>query len=103
MKDADPSADVFHSDDMRIIQVRQSGGLTEQGYRTAITQAGVDLLPGTRTAEELGLNQVPANSPPVYVATGDEAADVARYQASVSQWNAAHPDQQVSTTPVHLR
>ncbi len=103
VKDADPSADVFHSDDMRIIQVKQAGGLTEQGYRAAITQAGVTLLPGTRTAEELGLNQIPANSPPMYVGTGDDAADMARYQASVAQWNAAHPDQQVSATPVHLR
>ena len=103
VKDADPSADVFHSDDMRIIQVRQSGGLTEQGYRAAVIQAGVTLLPGTRTAEELGLNQVPANSPPMYVATGNEALDITNYQASVAQWNAAHPDQQVSATPVHSR
>lgn len=103
VKDVDPSADVFHSDDMTILQIRHQGALTEQVYRHAIEQAGIGLLAGSPTAEELGLNQVPVGGPPVYAATGDDAADQARYAAAVEQWNVAHPDQQLSTTPVHLR
>ncbi len=103
VKNADASADVFHSDDMTILQIRHNGGLSEEGYRTAIQNAGIALRPGTRTPEQLGMNVVDANRPPVYVATGNETADQARYRADVEQWNAAHPDQVLSTTPVHAR
>lgn len=103
VQNADPAADVFHSDDMTILQVRHSGGLTEAAYRVAIEQTGVALRPGTRTAEDLGLNQVDANAPPVFVVTNDPAADELRYRAAVEIWNAAHPDQLMNATPVHSR
>lgn len=101
--DVDPGAGVFHSDDLSILQVKPSNGLSEQAYREAIGQAGITLRPGTRTAEELGLNQTPTDGPPVYIATGNDAVDMPRYQAAVEQWNAAHPDQPLSPTPVHNR
>ena len=38
---------------------------------------------------------------PVYIVTGDEAADLARYQAARELWNAAHPEAPIAA-PVHL-
>lgn len=99
---ADPTAEVFHSDDMRILMVRSTSGLPETAYRAPIESAGISLLPGTRTPEQLGLNQVDPNRPPVFVSTGDEAADRARYEAEVARWNQEHPEQPYGT-PVHLR
>lgn len=103
VQNADPSADVFHSDDMTILQVRHSGGLPEAAYRAAIESTGVALQAGTRTPEQLGLTQVDPNAPPVFVVTGNDAADAEQYRNAVEQWNAAHPDQQMSATPVHNR
>lgn len=100
--DADPMAEVFHSDDMTIIQVKAAGGLTQEAYRQALTGAGIALLPGTLTAEEVN-PPAPADAPPVFVATGDEATDLARYQAAVEAWNASHPENQISAVPVHRR
>lgn len=102
VKNVDPTAEVFHSDDMTILQVRSTSNMGEAFYRSAIETTGVQLLPGTRTAEELGLNHVDPNGPPVFVVTGDAAADKARYEAAVAQWNIAHPDQPIGTA-IHLR
>jgi hypothetical protein len=99
----DPYAEIFHSDDMTILQVKHNGSLTETAARSAITGAGVAVLPGTPSPEELGSTTVDPNGPPVYVITGDDAADMARYQVAVEQWNTAHPEQQLSTTPIHRR
>lgn len=98
----DPSAVVGHSDDWTVLQVKSTTGLIESAYRTAIEQTGIMLAAGTPDLEALGL--VPAtdpNAPPVYLVTGDANADLARYQNAVDQWNAAHPEQQMSRTPVH--
>ncbi|MBK8500645.1 MAG: hypothetical protein IPL52_17930 [Flavobacteriales bacterium] len=103
VKDADPTADVFPSDDLTILQVRHYGGLAEAGYRQAIERAGITLRPGTRSRADLGLDAVDPNAPPVYVVTGDATADDLRYRAAVEQWNAAHADQPMSTTPLHNR
>ena len=102
VKDVDPTAEVFHSDDMTILQVRSTSNLGEGFYRSAIETTGVSLLPGTRTPEELGSTQVNPNTPPVFLVTGDDAADRARYEAAVQQWNLAHPDQPIGTA-LHLR
>ncbi len=98
---ADPYAELFHSDDRTIVQVKSPQLQPEALYRAAIAAQAVTLLPGTRTPDELGVNPAPAV--PVYVPTGHEAADLARYRAAVEAWNAAHPDQPLSPTPVHAR
>ncbi|HRH39807.1 MAG TPA: hypothetical protein PK760_15765, partial [Flavobacteriales bacterium] len=103
VSDMDPQAGVFHSDDMRIVQVRTSTYRTEQDYRSAIALAGITLKAQTKSAEELGINAAPANGTPVFTSTGDVNADRARYRAAVEQWNAAHPDAQLNITPVHER
>lgn len=97
----DAQAEVFHSDDMTILQVKSPNMQGEQVYRSAITGTGIALQPGLRSAESLGINITP--TVPVYVSTGNDADDLARYQAAVAAWNAAHPEQQVSSVPVHLR
>lgn len=97
----DATAEVFHSDDYRIVQVKSANLQPEAIYRAFLETRGVALRPGTRTPEELGINNRPAV--PVYVATGDAAADRARYRAAVEQWNALHPDQPYSVNPVHER
>ncbi len=66
-----------------------------------ITGAGVALRAEAPTAEELGPNTIDPNGPPVYVITGDETADQARYSTAVELWNSTHPEQQFSTTPIH--
>ncbi len=95
----DATAELFHSDDFRILQLKSSALQPEGIYRAFFESKGIQLRAGTRTAEELGLNAVPAV--PVYVSTGDEQADQARYRAAVDQWNAVHPQQPISSTPVH--
>lgn len=95
----DATAELFHSDDYRILQLKSSNMQAEGLYRAFFESKGIQLRAGTPTAEELGLNARPAV--PVYIATGDEQADQARYRAAVDQWNAVHPQQQISSTPVH--
>ncbi len=97
----DANATVHHSDDMRIVQVKSSTLQHETVYRSAMQARGVVLLPGTRSAEELGIHAQPAV--PVYVPTGDDSADLARYRAAVEQWNALHPEAPLSSTPIHHR
>ncbi|MBK9175441.1 MAG: hypothetical protein IPM46_03710 [Flavobacteriales bacterium] len=96
----DAQAEVFHSDDMTILQVKSPNMQGEQVYRSAITSTGIALQPGLRSAESLGINATPAV--PVYVSTGNDADDLARYQAAVAEWNTAHPEQTISAIPVHL-
>jgi hypothetical protein len=101
MADVLPTVEVHHSDDMRILQLRHDTNTSEQAMRQAVAQAGLALLPGTRTPEELGLTAQPAA--PVYIVTGDEAADLARYRTAVEAWNLAHPGELLSPIPVHIR
>lgn len=100
---ADPFAEVFHSDDMTILQVKHTGNLSEAAARSAIVNSGLALQAGNPTAEELGLNAVDANAPPIFMQTGDDAGDLERYRMSVEQWNAVHPESTLSTTPIHRR
>lgn len=100
--DVDPQADVFHSDDMTIIQVKAASNLPAETYREALVNAGVRLRAGMLSPEQVhAANAVEA--PPIFIATGDAAGDLARYQQAVQAWNANHPDNQLSPTPVHLR
>ncbi|MFZ1692583.1 MAG: hypothetical protein WAT74_05210 [Flavobacteriales bacterium] len=97
----DPQAQLFHNDDLTILQLKSAALQPEAIYRATIEANGVALRPGLRTADELGINTVPAV--PVFVATGDAAGDRARYRAAVELWNAQHPDELLSPTPVHER
>lgn len=99
VQDIDPLAEVFYSDDMTIIQVKR-GLVTDAQIRAAIAQAGVVLRPGTVDPAELAVTTT--DRPPVYLVTNDPAADLLRYQTAVAEWNAAHPDQQVSAVPTHV-
>ena len=98
VNDMDPSAEVFHNDDYTVLQVK--GNLSEAQFRSVITQAGVALRPGT--VDPTTLHSPAPAGPPVYVVTNDPAADLQRYQAAAEAWNAAHPEQAVSVTPMHL-
>lgn len=99
----DPNAGIYHSDDMTIVQIKHNGSFNEQMAREAIASTGVALRAEIPTDAEMGRNTVDPNAPPIYIVTGDEAADQARYQMAVEQWNAAHPQDQLSTIPVHRR
>lgn len=88
LQDMDPSAMVFPSDDMRVIQVNSS--LNDQEIRSALVSSGVSLEPGVPDLEAL---YGPAPNVPVYVPTGDPQADHARYVSDVDQWNQQHPEQ----------
>ena len=100
---ADPYAQVFHSDDMTILQVKHSGTMTESAARSAIVSTGLVLQAGNPTPDELGLIAVDPNAPPVFFQTGDDAGDQERYRMAVEQWNATHPESTLSTTPIHRR
>lgn len=95
----DAGAELFHSDDYRILQLKSSSLQAEGIYRAFLEANGIQLKAGTRTAEDLGLNAAP--TVPVYISTGDEQADMARYRAAVDQWNTVHPQQPISAMPVH--
>jgi hypothetical protein len=90
--DLDPMAKVFASDDMRVLQIVHNGSITPDQLRSLITSTGLQLQPGTPD-----LNALYGTAPnvPMYVPTGDAAADHARYVDAVNEWNAAHPDQQM--------
>ena len=99
--DLDPMAEVFHSDDMRILQVRSSAQVSDAEIRGAIQSAGTQLREGTPDLS--AYTPSPAlDSPPVYVVTGNEAEDLARYQAAVAAWNQNHADQQYEAVPLHM-
>lgn len=94
--DLDPTANVFASDDMRVLQVNSSQ-LSDQEIRAAITAAGLTLLPGT---PDLTALYGPAPDVPMYIDTGDPQADHARYVQDVNEWNLNNPnDQQPQPLP----
>src|SRR5690606_23302487 len=88
--DAFPGAEVFPSDDMRVLQVKTTAPVNDAELRSAIASAGVQLLPGTPDLKAL-YGEAP--DVPMYVDTGDPPADHARYVQAVNDWNEAHPDQ----------
>ena len=90
--DFDPTAKVFASDDMRVLQIVHNANVTNDQLRSLITDTGLQLRAGSPDLEALC---GPAPDVPVYIATGDAAADHARYVDAVNEWNAAHPDQQM--------
>ena len=98
--DLDPTAGVYHSDDMTILQIRRNPSVSDEQLRAAIAGAGVTLQPGV--VDPATLHPVAGvDTEPVYIVTGDEAADLARYQAARELWNANHPDAPIAA-PVHL-
>ena len=98
--DLDPLAGVFYSDDMTILQIRCNPSVSDAQLRAAITTAGIALQPGV--VDPATLHPVAGvDTEPVYIVTGDEAADLARYQAARELWNAAHPEAPIAA-PVHL-
>ena len=99
----DPTAVLSRSDDMTVLQVSSTSGLIQSAYRSAIGQAGITLREGQVDPVALGLIPAPAaDQAPVFLVTNDPAADLARYQAAVDQWNAAHPGEAMDRTPLHL-
>jgi hypothetical protein len=97
--DIDPMAKVTWSDDLTIIQVRCNPSVSVEQVRAAINGAGVALQPGL--VDPATLFPAPGTTEPVYIVTGDEAADKARYRAAVEAWNALHPEAPIGE-PVHL-
>ena len=94
--DAAPGSEVFHSDDLTILQVRTTASTNEAALRAAITGAGIQLLPNTPGLQAALGGEAPADARPVYVLTGDAAGDRARYAEAVAAWNAAHPDDTIT-------
>jgi hypothetical protein len=99
--DLDPMAEVHHSDDMRILQVKADAQVSDAEIRGAIQAAGTQLREGSPDLSAYAPAPTP-DSPPVYVVTGNEAEDLARYQAAVAAWNLNHSDQQYEAVPLHM-
>ncbi len=92
----DPNGVVYdHFDDPTIIQFNVNPQITEQDLRDAIAQHGISL----RAEVPVIVPQQPVyttpDGRPLFVLTGDEPADRARYENAVTEWNAAHPDDQI--------
>jgi hypothetical protein len=100
LADIDPLATVSWSDDLTILQVRRNPSVSVEQVRAAINSAGVDLQPGL--VDPSTLFPAPGTTEPVYIVTGDDAADLARYRTAVEAWNALHPDAPIGE-PVHLK
>ena len=103
MMNTDPTAEIFHSDDMTVFQVKVSSGANEAVYRDAIQRTGVNLRAGTPDLVALGLTPAVVDGPPVFMVTNDPEADRARYQAAVELWNEAHPSEPMNAVPLHDR
>jgi len=95
----DPMANVTYSDDMRIVQVK-SAQLSEVEMRTAIEGTGLQLREGLADLSTY-LPVADPTAPPVYVVSGNEVEDQERYRTAVDTWNATHPEQPYSVTPIH--
>jgi hypothetical protein len=99
VNDVDPTADVFADEERGLLHVRSTGGSTPDELRAALVTSGLALLPGhpviggsPRTTDMDGK--------PLYILTGDEAGDRARYEQAVFEWNLAHPEDPI-TLPQH--
>ncbi len=92
--DAHPNAAVFASDDLRVLQIKHGGTITETGLRQLITATGVSLLPGTPDLKDL-YGEAP--DVPMYVPTGDPEGDHLRYKEAVEAYNEANPDKAMPT------
>jgi hypothetical protein len=101
MVDIDPNAQVFHSDDMMIIQVKASAAVSDSEIRSAIQSTGLQLREGTPDLSTY-YPAPAADSPPLYVVSGNESEDLERYRAAVAAWNLQHPDQQYDAVPLHM-
>jgi len=95
----DPMGLVTYSDDMRIVQVK-SNQLSEAEMRTAIESTGLQLREGLADLSSY-LPAPDPNTPPIYVVTSNDVEDQERYRIAVNNWNATHPDQPYSVTPLH--
>jgi len=95
----DPMGLVTYSDDMRIVQVK-SNQLSEVEMRTAIESTGLQLREGLADLSSY-LPAPDPNTPPIYVVSGNDVEDQERYRIAVTNWNAAHPDQPYSVSPLH--
>lgn len=96
--DLDPNAKVFHSDDLRIIHVKANPSVSDTELRAAMASAGVPTEPGEPDMRAY-LPEPTADTPPIYVVTGNETEDLARYRAFAEVWNVAHPDRAVNVDP----
>ncbi len=92
--DLDPMANVFHSDDMTILQIKISPSVADHELRSAVSATGVVLKPGT---PDLGTKYAATSHEPLYIATGDPESDHARYVEAVNSWNAANPERLMPT------
>ena len=96
--DLDPYAKVLHSDDIRSLLVKANTSVNEAELRTAMLNAGVATEPGVPDLRAY-LPEPTADTPPIYVVTGNETDDLARYRTVAEAWNAAHPDRVVNVDP----
>jgi nucleoside 2-deoxyribosyltransferase len=92
----DPNGMVYnHFDDQTILQFNVNPQITEQELREALAQNGIAL----RAEVPVIVAQQPVyttpDGRPLYVLTGDDAADRERYENAVTEWNAAHPNDQI--------
>lgn len=98
--DLDPNAKVLHSDDLRILHVRANPSVTDAELRAAMSAAGVPVDQGTPDLRAY-LPEPSADTPPIYVVSGNETDDLARYRSAAEAWNQAHPDRPVAVDPIH--
>ena len=97
--DLDPNANVYQDDGLRLLHVRSN--VSEQELRSAITGAGMALLEGTPNVGAASNGPTAtADGKPLFVITGDPAADQARYAAAVELWNAQHADDRIEILPI---
>lgn len=99
LNDLDPHADIFHSDDMRIVHVKANAQVGDDEIRAAFATAGVALKAGRWEPPTLDMLQTAPDGSPIHVLTNDAAADRARYQQAVEQWNAANPGAPIEILP----
>lgn len=97
IRDLDPNAKYLHHfDDKSILQLEINHSVSDAELRSAITNAGVLLLPNTPVIEKQQPVYTTSDGKPLYVLTGDEAADRARYVQAVEEWNAQNPQDQLA-------
>lgn len=94
--DLDPNAVILHHfDDQSLVQINVNPSVSELELRNAIAAQGISLLAGTPVIPVQEPVTTTPQGRPLYVVTGNEAADRANYQAAVEVWNTNNPSDRI--------
>ncbi len=96
VRDVDPNAELFfHFDDLSIVQINASPIVPIGEIKSSIATYGIALREAAPVITPQPQVNTTPDGRPLYVLTGNEAADRAAYQQAVETWNANNPNDRI--------